>query len=222
MSYLYLVNDPIPGQGGLPGKDIVNLTMALSLDQIEDYKKRFRTMPRQVFDATMAESLAGYVPKGEYGLTSMDMRQIIASDEQKMIYALMLDLFNEVNQAELISRGISDPWEWEAQKMMVLYQTQAEANLAATHPQLFLQSGSGDDYTKIIVREGLEKRAVKISNQIPDQAYNIQFTVGIKALLDQEEWEMVELIIQSYESLPVNTWETLKQFFNKQEVQDAT
>lgn len=213
--YLRLVNDPIPGENGLPGKDIVNLEMALPLWQINDYKNRFKTMPRQVFDATMAQSLSGFESKGDYGLANEQLKEAIKEDEKKTIYALMLDLFNQVNQAEMISRGISDPWVWEAQKMQVLYETQAQAELAASNPELFLQTGQGTDYTKIITRKALEERVVKIASKIPDQAYSIQFLVSMKLLLDQEEWQTVDLVCKTYETLPVEAWNVIQNYFNK-------
>ena len=213
--YLQLVNDPILGQGGIPGKDVVNLSMAFSTAQIADFKARFKALPRQVFDATMVQAMTGYDSQGDYGLASQELKNVLANDEKKTIYALMLDLFNEVNQAEMISRGISDPWEWEAQKMQVLYETQANASLAASNPDLFLQTGQGSDYTKIITRQAFEKRAVKIGERIPDQAYSLQFMLGIKLLLDREEWEIVRLVLETYEGMSAEQWDVLQTFFHK-------
>ena len=213
--YLQLFGDPIPGQNGLPGKDVVNLSMALSPEIIADYKNRFKVLPRQVFDAMMAKVLSGYESNGDYGLASTQLKTAIATDEKKTVYALLLDLFNEVNQAAMITQGISDPWVWEAEKMRILYETQASGELAASNPDLFLQSGQGTDYAKIITRSALESRAVKVAAKIPDKAYSIQFLISTKLLLDREEFQTVDLVLGTYETLSTEAWNVLQTYFHE-------
>lgn len=213
MPYLYMFGDPIPGYDGVPGKDVVNLEQAVPYEQIADYRIRFRMMPRQVFDVMMAQAIANTDVQGNLALALKSLNEMMNQIDKKTIYALMLDLFNEVNQAAMIENGISDPWVWEAKKMEALYHTQANADLAASSPDLFLQTGDGTDYTKIIMREALEKRAVKVSEKIPDEAYKIQFLLSIKFLLDKESFSDCDLILKAYESLNFNDWEAVKIMF---------
>ena len=224
--YIEMFGDPKPGQG-IPSKDQVRLEDAMSPEQLDDLKKRFKALPRALFDSFMDKLFQDYQPTAGLPLATLQMiqqriedttvQQRITEDlrnvEKKTIYALFLDLFNEVNEAEQLTRGIADPWEWEIQKASMFYTAQAEGNLRATNPEFFLDNGQGLDQDKFILRQGLEQRAVKVGEKIADQAYKIQFLASINMLLDQEQFDACNLIIATYEGLPSDAWAAAQNIF---------
>lgn len=224
MSYLNLYGDPIIGVNTyaddyLMSKNDVKLEDVLSTQEIDDYKARFRFLPRPIFDAMMAQSLANYKVTGVDAslLKTQELMQDVAEGfegtSKKIMYSLFLDLFNEVNIQEMTSRGIGDPWKWEEEKMLKLYETQAKGELAAMNPQLFLKENTSEDYNKLLMRENFENRAVQIAQNITDQGYKTQFLGSIKFMLDKEMWNEVKLILESYESMTQEFWDGMAHIF---------
>lgn len=119
------------------------------------------------------------------------------------LYTHLLDTFNQVNETEMKVHGITDPWDWESEKAVALYQADGMAKLMETDPQIYFATANTLDTQKAKRRFELETRYSAL-REPSDPVVGANRSLAIKYLLDQEEFDDVDNIIKLYEQLPEN------------------
>lgn len=219
-SQIYIATDSenrAKDQKNVPPEFRLSLASSMTEKQIQEFGDRFRTMPRQIFDAMMK----GYL-NDPVNFPPINGRAV-TGEEKSWVLAMFLELFNKVNAEELNRRQIVDPWEWEAQKMDVYYRTQAESDLMLSNPALFINKQNSADNLKLIIVKGLEERAAKIGDKIDDNIYKLQFLAAVKLMLEQEAFDEVGQALTVYENIPDSDWEKMREtVFKKDSAKEAT
>lgn len=222
MSYITFTHDPEVGQGIVLSSEDFRLDLVLNPEQLSDIKQRFKFLPRLEFNKLLDKlterdmkalltSLAGF------SSDSLTLRQINYDDAVAVerwrkivgdvnLYAHLLKLFNEVNEAEAISRNISFEI-WEAQKINSLYQAKKQEDWEKALA-LWEQKRTGLDDEKFALRQKLEKRYVSLS-PLSDLEIQANRSLAIMYLLDLEEWDLVDNILSAYEEMQESLMKTV-------------
>jgi hypothetical protein len=183
----------------------VSLNTFLTQAQIDDLYVKFKMITRKVFDNFIVSVLAPIVDIPIPTLIE------VYGNPQPITYTLkkeilkealrtnMVELFNKANLEEALKANMT-PINWEGQKVTAFYAAQAQAEIEKNVIfQPIIESGLSTDQ-KAFIRSNLEARYVKLP-KIADEAIDLQRTIAIQLLLDQEKFQLVSDIILFYETL---------------------
>ena len=203
VAYL-IVGDEVRGNLSGTATGVMNLQTLMTDSDFTSFKSYLTFMPRanlwqffmtQIYPGIPMAGAVGDIREGTQVTDPTYGTVYIYKSYQDLVWAAVIDVFNQANAEYMAKTGLSDPWAWETQKTNAFYTTQNQTVMDNLRQQF-------QDFSDVgLALDPLAKPIMDEYATLPplgDTGLEINRENAIKELLKSKEYVVAQAIVDAY------------------------